>query len=67
VSDNFNFLKKNILWQRAAYFLCIRSSLLESEIATKFQVREACSSLDLTEAKYGISRPSVAEKENVGV
>jgi hypothetical protein len=55
----FNILKK--------YFLCTRSSLLESVIVTEFQATEAYSSLDLTKAKYSISRLSMVEKENVSV
>jgi hypothetical protein len=47
--------------KRAANFLCMLSSLLESVIVTKFQATEAYSSLDLTKAKYGISRLSKAE------
>jgi hypothetical protein len=43
----------------------MRSSLLASVIVTKFRAIEAYSSLDLTEAKYSISRLSVVEKENV--
>jgi hypothetical protein len=55
------------LWQRAVNFLCTRSSLLESVIVTDFQATEAYSSLDMTKAKYSISRLSMAEKENVSV
>jgi hypothetical protein len=40
-------LKKNLLWQGAAIFLCMRSSLLESIIVTEFHATEARSSLDL--------------------
>jgi hypothetical protein len=58
---------KNLLWQRIANFLCMRSSLLESVIIIQFQATEAYShfSLDLTKAKYRISKLSVAENENV--
>jgi hypothetical protein len=55
------------LWQRAAHFLCTRSSLLESVIVTEFQGTEAYSNLDLTKAKYSISRLSMIGKENVSV
>jgi hypothetical protein len=41
------------------------SSLLESVIITEFQATEAYSSLDLTKAKYIISRLSMVENENV--
>jgi hypothetical protein len=57
--------KKNLLWQRAANFLCTRSSLLESVIITGFQATEAYSNLDLTKAKYSFSRLSMVVKENV--
>jgi hypothetical protein len=60
----FNTLKKS-LWQRAANFLCMRRSLLESVIVTEFQATEAYSSLDLTKAENSISRLSEVEKENV--
>jgi hypothetical protein len=43
----------------------MRSSLLGSVIVTEFQATEAYSSLDLTKAKYSISRLSMIEKENV--
>jgi hypothetical protein len=45
------------------FFMC--SSLLESVIITEFQETEACSSLDLTKAKYSIDRLSEVQKENV--
>jgi hypothetical protein len=48
-------------------FLFMRSSVLESVTVTEFQAKEAYSSLELTKAKYSISRPSVVEKENVSV
>jgi hypothetical protein len=41
------------------------SSLLESVIIKEFQATEAYSSLDLTKAKYNISRLSMMEKEYV--
>jgi hypothetical protein len=41
------------------------SNLFESVIVTEFQVTEAYSSLDVTKAKYSISRLSKMEKENV--
>jgi hypothetical protein len=56
---------KNIFWKRAANSLCTRSSLLESVIVTEFQATEAYSSLDLTKAKYSISRLYMVEKKNV--
>jgi hypothetical protein len=59
----FNILKI-IFWQRAAFFFCMRSSLLELIIVTEFQATGAFSSLDLTKAKYSMSRLSVVEKEN---
>jgi hypothetical protein len=59
------YLEKNLLWQRAANFLCMCSSLLESVIVTEFQAVEAYSSVDLTKAKYIISRLPVMEKEDV--
>jgi hypothetical protein len=49
----------------AANFFCTCSSLLESVIVTEFQATEAYSSLDLTKAKYRISRLSMVQKENV--
>jgi hypothetical protein len=55
------------LWQRAANFLRTRSSLLESVILREFQATGAHSSLDLTKAKYSISRLSTVEKENESV
>jgi hypothetical protein len=59
---------KNLLWQRAANFLCTHSSLLESAILTELQATEAYSSLDLTKEKYTcISRLTMEEKENVSV
>jgi hypothetical protein len=54
-----------MLWQRAANFLCMRSSLLELVIVTELQAAETYSSLDLTKAKYSISRVPMVEKENV--
>jgi hypothetical protein len=57
-----HFEKKNILWQRAAHFLDMRSSLLESVIVTEFQATEAHSSLDLTREKYSIS---IVDEENL--
>jgi hypothetical protein len=53
------------LYQRAANYICTRSRLLESVIVIEFQAAEAYSSLDLTKAKYSISRLSMAEKENI--
>jgi hypothetical protein len=55
------------MWQRAENCLYMRSSLLESVIVTKFQATEAYSSMDLTKAKYSISRLSMVEIENVSV
>jgi hypothetical protein len=43
----------------------MRSSLFESVVVTEFQATEAYSSLDLTKAKYSISRLPMVEKENV--
>jgi hypothetical protein len=40
-------------------------SLMESLIVTEFQATEAYSSLDLTKAKYSISRLLKLEKSNV--
>jgi hypothetical protein len=40
-------LKKSVV-ERAANFLCMRSSSLESVIVTEFQATEAYSSLDMT-------------------
>jgi chorismate-pyruvate lyase len=62
----FHILKKKI-WQRAANFICTRSSLLESVIVTEFQATEAYSSLDLTKANYSITRLFVAEKEKASI
>jgi hypothetical protein len=56
---------KNLLWQRAVNFLCMRSSSLESVIVTEFQATEAYVGLDLTKVKYCISRLYMAEKGNV--
>jgi hypothetical protein len=66
MSENFVFLKR-LLWQSSEKFLCMCLNLLESEIAKEFQATEACSSLNLTKAKYGISRLSLVEKEIMGV
>jgi hypothetical protein len=41
------------------------SRLLESVIVTEFQATGAYSSLELTKAKYSISRVSMLEKENI--
>jgi hypothetical protein len=41
------------------------SNLFESVIVSEFQAREAYSSIDVTKAKYSISRLSKVEKENV--
>jgi hypothetical protein len=62
----FHILKKK-LWQRAANFICTRSSLLESVAVTEFQATEAYSNLDLTKAENSISRLSKVENENVSV
>jgi hypothetical protein len=43
------------LWQGAANFLCMHSSLLEPVTVTDFQATEAYSNLDPTKAKYSIS------------
>jgi hypothetical protein len=43
----------------------MRSSLLVLVIVTEFQTAEAYSNLDLSRAKYSISRLSMAEKKNV--
>jgi hypothetical protein len=51
----------------AASFLCMSSSLLESVPVTELQATEAYSSLDVTKAKYSISRLCTVEKENVSV
>jgi hypothetical protein len=59
--------EKNLLCQMAVNFLCMRSSILESVIVTEFQATEAYSSLDLTKAKYSISRLSIVEQESVSV
>jgi hypothetical protein len=56
---------KNLLWQRAANLLGMRSSLLESVIVTEFQPAETYSSVDLTKGKYSICRLSKQEKENI--
>jgi hypothetical protein len=45
----------------------MRSSPLESAIITEFQATEAYFNLDLTKAKYSISRLYMVEKENVSV
>jgi hypothetical protein len=58
------YLGKCLLWQRAANFLCVRSSLWESVITTEFQATEPCSSLHLAKTKYGISGLSKGAKEN---
>jgi hypothetical protein len=58
---------KNLFWQRAANYLFTHSSLLESVIVKELQATEAYSSLDLTKAKYSISRLSMVEKENISV
>jgi hypothetical protein len=42
----------------------MRSSFLESVAVTEFQAAEAYCSIDLTKAKYSISRLSKVEKEN---
>jgi hypothetical protein len=54
-----------VLWQRAANFLCMRSSSLDSVIVTECQATEAYSSFDLIRAKHSISRLSVLEKEDI--
>jgi hypothetical protein len=41
------------------------SNLLESVIVRESQATEAYSSLDLTKAKYSISKLSMVEKENI--
>jgi hypothetical protein len=56
---------KNLLRQVAANFLRMFSSLLEPVIVTQFQATKTYLSLDLTKAKYSISRLSRVEKENV--
>jgi hypothetical protein len=56
---------KTLLWQWAANFLCMRSSLLKSIVVTEFQGTEIYSSLDLTQAKYNTSRLPKVEKEKV--
>jgi hypothetical protein len=43
------------------------SSLLDSVIVTEFQATEAYSSLDLTKAKYSISRLFMVEKQNASI
>jgi hypothetical protein len=53
------------VWQRAANLLCIYSSLLESVTIEEFQPTEAYLSLDLTKAKYIISRLPTMEKEYI--
>jgi hypothetical protein len=58
-------IRKNLLWQRAANFLCMRSSLLESVLVTEFQTTEAYSNFDLTKAKYSVNKLSMVEKEKV--
>jgi hypothetical protein len=60
----FQFFFINLLCQRAANFLCMRSSLLESVIVTGFQTKKAYSSLGVTGATYSISTLSTVEKEN---
>jgi hypothetical protein len=56
---------KNLLRQEVAYFLCMHSSFPELVIIMVFMPTETCSSLDLTKAKYSISKQSIVEKENV--
>jgi hypothetical protein len=45
----------------------MRSRFLGLVIVSDFHTIEACSSLDLTGAKYSIKRLSVIEKENLNV
>jgi hypothetical protein len=46
------YLGKNLLSQRTANFLYIRSNLLEPVIVTDLQAADAYWSLELTKAKY---------------
>jgi hypothetical protein len=55
---------KNLSWQRAANFLCMRSSLLESVLVTELQTPEAYSNLDLTKAKYNVNILSKVENDS---
>jgi hypothetical protein len=45
----------------------VRSSLLELVTVTGLQATKAYSSLDLTKAKYSISRLSAVQEENASV
>jgi hypothetical protein len=59
----FQILEKSVV----AKGLFVHSSLLETVIITEFQATEAYSSLDLTNAKYSISKLSEVEKGKVVV